>query len=457
MSDLFDENLILAYVEGDLPNDQRHEFKLALIKDAKLRRLVEQLEADRQALRVLPEEPAPPSLMDHVHQHMERDLLLGPQTPAEAPRPLPFVRLAAWTAMAAMLVLGASLIYQTWMSIQQTSDTGAPQVAMQRADEATAPQPTVEAVDAEPAQDAVVLKKMERKEQAIKSVGTALAMAGKDLQDVLAKTAAKPAPAPTMMRGMMAADEDVAAAAPPPAEMPFALDLADIMSKPAVEADDKADAPLRYDPGDPSSGIGTAMPMVGLALTESAPVEMVEKDKDTAPIEVATTPSPRNLALAIRTANPESTFQRVIEWADAHEATISFARHRNLAANQLLTDPMLPKLGRVHRRIRLRIKADQLMALTEHFDDANSSAQLVREPRPRRRRSLDPPVPPVPDRPQTSTRRRRHSAVRRDLGSVIAQELPIDPTTLRLRPDQTMTVAVILREPLKRPATSQPN
>jgi len=135
MTDTYNENTILEYVEGELSPEDQHAFKLAILKDAKLRKLVEQLVADRAALRRMPLEPVPVALAEQVDQYLERNMLLGPapagvSTRAQAERRFQLFRTGALTAIAAVLVLGVGLfVWQTWTEMRQFTEIGI--VAMQ--------------------------------------------------------------------------------------------------------------------------------------------------------------------------------------------------------------------------------------------------------------------------------------------------------------------------------------
>lgn len=87
MSDSYNEQTILAYIEGELSADEAQAYKLSMLKDAKLRRLIEQMIADRTALRQLPIEPVPIALVEQVEEYLERDMLLGPSVPEMAAAP----------------------------------------------------------------------------------------------------------------------------------------------------------------------------------------------------------------------------------------------------------------------------------------------------------------------------------------------------------------------------------
>jgi len=120
MTDTYNEQTILAYVEGDLSPQQQHAFKLAMLTDAKLKKLVEQMIADRTALRQMPLEPVPVALAEYVDQYLERNMLLGPAQPGvptrtQAERRFRITTTASLTAIAAVLMLGVGLlVWQTW-------------------------------------------------------------------------------------------------------------------------------------------------------------------------------------------------------------------------------------------------------------------------------------------------------------------------------------------------------
>jgi len=119
MTQRYDQDMILGYVEGELADDQRARFESLLEDDQELRQLVSQMKLDRQALRGLGVQPAPVGLIDQVIQTHERAALLG--DPA-APDPLPLSmpvhrwklrRVLAYSAVAAVLLLSFGLVLQT--------------------------------------------------------------------------------------------------------------------------------------------------------------------------------------------------------------------------------------------------------------------------------------------------------------------------------------------------------
>lgn len=121
MSDRYDQDTILGYVEGELDDDQRASFESVIAQDHELRNLVAQMKLDRQALRSLGSKPAPIGMVDQVIQAQERAALLGEP---EVPEPLPMVlpvsriklhRVLAYAGIAAVLLLSAAIVIPTLM------------------------------------------------------------------------------------------------------------------------------------------------------------------------------------------------------------------------------------------------------------------------------------------------------------------------------------------------------
>lgn len=121
MTDRYDQDLILGYVEGELDDAQRDAFEATLADDHELRNLVSQIKLDRENLRSLRSAPAPVGLIDQVFQTQERAALLGePEVPEPLPMVLPvsrrkFRRVLAYSGIAAVLLLSAALVLPTLM------------------------------------------------------------------------------------------------------------------------------------------------------------------------------------------------------------------------------------------------------------------------------------------------------------------------------------------------------
>jgi hypothetical protein len=115
MSDRYDEELFLGYLEGDLSLEKTLEFEKLLVEDARLRNLVAQLVIDRHRVRNLPKESAPPDLMDRVNANLERSMLLGAPGSEVAPAsPFRFVKAGRYAALAALVALVAVISGGMW-------------------------------------------------------------------------------------------------------------------------------------------------------------------------------------------------------------------------------------------------------------------------------------------------------------------------------------------------------
>lgn len=126
MPEPYDLDKLQAYVEGDMTPAERAAYERdALAQDEGLRELVNDLTADRDALRRLPDEPPDRELLPEATERAERSMLLG--DPEDEPR----LRIAGgsadrrhvWTrrlvysGVAAAVLIAAGL---TFYSLQQT-------------------------------------------------------------------------------------------------------------------------------------------------------------------------------------------------------------------------------------------------------------------------------------------------------------------------------------------------
>jgi len=113
MSDPYDQDLFLSYLEGELTPQDEGRFEVIMGKDDRLRRLVTQLQADRQMLRTLPQAEVPPGLMDPVRERLERDMLLG-DVSAQETEPQrssgTWGRWAAYSGVAALVAISATVV-----------------------------------------------------------------------------------------------------------------------------------------------------------------------------------------------------------------------------------------------------------------------------------------------------------------------------------------------------------
>ncbi len=118
MNDRYDPNLILDYVEGQIDATRRARIESMLAVDASLRELVEQLQADRDALRSLPREVPVVELTEPAMGLLERRLLMGeePVVAKVGPSGSSFVvhrwsRLLVVGSLAAVLMLSGGLLF----------------------------------------------------------------------------------------------------------------------------------------------------------------------------------------------------------------------------------------------------------------------------------------------------------------------------------------------------------
>ncbi len=125
MPEQYDENLILGYIEGDLSPQDARAFELTLRGDPALRRLATQMRQDRDALRQMPEIEPPVGIMDRVHEHLERSMLLD-SAGAEAPalgtlRTHRLGRVLMGLAVAALLLFAATVVVPIFLSTMRVT------------------------------------------------------------------------------------------------------------------------------------------------------------------------------------------------------------------------------------------------------------------------------------------------------------------------------------------------
>jgi len=122
MSEKYNEELILDYLEGDLDADARIRFEQQMRKDARLRWLVEQLQNDRQMLRSSAVETVPPQVLEQVNGQLERRILLDrTQATDGSPVVARIGRYVGYGAVAAMVLIGA-----TWIALSLWSPPAEP-------------------------------------------------------------------------------------------------------------------------------------------------------------------------------------------------------------------------------------------------------------------------------------------------------------------------------------------
>ncbi len=117
MTDTYDEQLLLDFVEGELGPEDRARVEKLIARDERLGRLLEDMRRDRDTLRQLPEPPTPTWLMDEALGSLERTMLLEPspdETEARVNHKRGVLRRLSFTAaVAAMLLLCTFVVFQS--------------------------------------------------------------------------------------------------------------------------------------------------------------------------------------------------------------------------------------------------------------------------------------------------------------------------------------------------------
>ena len=123
MPEPYDQEMLLGYVEGDLPSDQRARVEQQLREDARLRRLVDQLRQDRSMLRQLPRAKVPFDLIEQVNQRLERESLLGSPEVVDsfAPSRWSIGRLFKYSGIAALITVGLCVALIVFNDYQPSS------------------------------------------------------------------------------------------------------------------------------------------------------------------------------------------------------------------------------------------------------------------------------------------------------------------------------------------------
>jgi len=541
MSETYDEMQILAYVEGDMPAEEAHRFKLTMLTGARLRRLVEQLVADRDALRAMPMESSPAEMMDRVNEHIERDMLLRPaghvggSTRVSAERQFKLVRVATFAGLAAMLMLGVGLMIATFKDMSQIGELSRPasvaskrQVvgegvdAGERADELRrvvtdggTPVDNAESgknavKDASPQPPAMMPAPAKKTDSGIARTDKpgehpAMAMAratssspsgplpdddaglkkekglvvlgdsANNAPSVVAPVSPpSPAPVVTMDSSMSRrvatrvekkGSEAAAVATAGSADVAMPTSEVSVSITAAAESADASQIERLVgaagSPGafNPKTDMGAVMPMTSLSSRVHEADAIDEDVSTTEPSIVMPTVehavSLANLSLAVVSPKADDALMRLIKWSASRGVTVSFAdSHKPLAqeVDGLPGAELLPRMGEERIRLSIRIKARDLQDLVDIYDlNPWESAWLVRVPT-RRYSSVLSSKQKQRANEQAARKASRSIAMPRgwiDFSDLIAQEMPIDPASLKLEPDQEITLGLIIRDPVQ--------
>ncbi len=127
MTSRYDQDLLLGYLEGELTDAECAEFERRLAEDDQLRRLLDKLQADREAMRSLPLEQPPAELLDDVTHQLERQMLLeepeGEGAGSSRSADLPVGRIP-WSKVAAYGSLAAAVLICGGVIIASLTETG---------------------------------------------------------------------------------------------------------------------------------------------------------------------------------------------------------------------------------------------------------------------------------------------------------------------------------------------
>ncbi|QQE12773.1 hypothetical protein JD969_04735 [Planctomycetota bacterium] len=121
MTDRYDQDKMLGYIEDTLSDAERVSFEAELAKDDALRKLVEGIMEDMGLLGELPVEKPGIDLVEEVMQQQERNMLLGePDQPLSMDRDdrgvvgrIRFTKVLSYTAAAAILILCGGVMVAT--------------------------------------------------------------------------------------------------------------------------------------------------------------------------------------------------------------------------------------------------------------------------------------------------------------------------------------------------------
>jgi hypothetical protein len=456
MTQAYDDNLILAYVEGDLAPAERQDFKLALMKDPKLRRLVEQMMADRQTLRDMPDEQPPPDLMEAIDQHLERQMLLSPASAAQSMgsdqdhRRFKFVRIGSFAAMAAMLLLGVGLIYQTFRDMDAPPDATSRQVASDMASPssqgkaAPAPDTPLALAPRDAMRREATDSADERQDDAFRAMGRRTA-APPAAPPMASAPAAEPARA--LAEATIAEDEveqtpvasmttaavaDADAAAPSAMIESGAAVMPDVPTQPRVAA-----LPPPTETSGIVSGLHTSGGFAPPGMPTSAPGSIATPAPsaftmfgDGAATAQAAEP-PQNLAVIVTAHDPTRAYEKLLAWCETNNAALRFDNPRVTDADDVAE---LFAAGE-RKRVAVTFDAAKFPLLFGMFQGSpRIESSLVREPRGLRNRSI--------------------GSI--DFADLIDRAMVVDPGTLELPPDGKMTVQVVIRPPWTPHALERP-
>src|SRR5438045_6522462 len=133
------EARLAAYIDGELDANERAEIEKHLANNPQHKRLIDELMGQRDFVRPLPREKAPPEIAETIHSQLERSVLLGKageDTEAAA------LRINRWPhrgAIAAIILLTGGLGFLVYKVLPSNKPPAEFAVAPREAGPATAP------------------------------------------------------------------------------------------------------------------------------------------------------------------------------------------------------------------------------------------------------------------------------------------------------------------------------
>src|SRR5438034_1279525 len=211
------EARLAAYIDGELDANERAEIEKHLENNPQHKQLIEELMGQRDLLKVLPREKAPPEIAETIHSQLERSVLLGKAGEDTGAAALRINRWPHRGAIAAIVLLTAGLGVLVYMVLPSNRPPAKFAVAPREAGPATAPL-TEDAKAEKPTEVATAGKEAE------KSLPAPAAPAPSPSPSV----APEPSPAPTVALAPTPAPAPTPSPEPAPERMSKTGDTTDI-------------------------------------------------------------------------------------------------------------------------------------------------------------------------------------------------------------------------------------
>lgn len=462
MAQRYDEYLLLGYIEDDLSPEDRARFESLMEQDDEFRRLVAQIQADRDLLRALPDESVPSDLMDQINLRIERSMLLDAPVPELNPvgpaRGFRIGRWVAYTGLAAMILLSTTFVVHTLVDRNLYDDTlvhdnpAAGRRQLAAADHksgsqfAAAEADTVERLPASPDTPGRLEGKAE--EQAFTDALSSRldqpeALGGLSREQRLAIAKSKEQQGSTKLR---LSDVEAPAVSQPPVET-FAR-----LSESASEANTEAEPP-----GQLARKVLQRLKKADVSLADEAATAIAPQPETPVAAEPTTqpTPPPPVLQVIVQTPTPEAAQDALLAWALEHRARIVSVGQKDTAfagAKENPSDPASSPAGPTENvvaehQITLMMPAGHLSKLIASLNQPLLQTAALAPPAPMWEGVLTPAPAQeyAPDNHEPADQTRNTPApatpmlkttAELDWGQLLWPYLPLQPT-LPIYPPQT--------------------